>query len=86
MKYKVIHAMDVPWENLSKHFAAGNRFIKEALSSGGTVFIHCYAGISRSAAMLIAYLMAEHHMNMFQAMSLVKSRRSVIFPNPGFQR
>ena len=28
--YKVIHVMDVPWENLSKHFAAGNRFIKEA--------------------------------------------------------
>ena len=78
--------MDVPWENLSKYFSIGNRFIKEALANGGCVFVHCYAGVSRSAAMVIAFLMYEHSMTMFQAMSLVKQRRSVIFPNPGFQR
>jgi protein-tyrosine phosphatase len=45
-----------------------------------------YAGVSRSAAIVIAYLMEEHDLNMFQSLSLLKSKRSVIFPNPGFQR
>jgi hypothetical protein len=32
--------MDVPWENLGKHFQSANRFIREAIRSGGTVFVH----------------------------------------------
>ena len=36
--------------------------------------------------MVIAYLMQEKGMSIFEAMSLVKSKRSCIFPNPGFQR
>jgi protein-tyrosine phosphatase len=76
--------MDVPWENLVKHFADSNRFIKSALSSGGVVFVHCYGGVSRSATLVIAYLMQQYSMSMFDAMSFVKSKRSVIYPNPGF--
>ena len=76
--------IDVPWENLSKHFYSANRFIKEAVQNGGRVFVHCYAGISRSATIVIAYLMQSHDMNMFQAMSLAKANRPVVFPNPGF--
>lgn len=72
LKYKVINVMDVPWENLSKYFIACNKFIKGALEQGGTVFVHCYAGVSRSATIVIAYLMSEHHMNFFYALSLVK--------------
>lgn len=64
--------MDVPWENLAKHFLACNKFIKQALEQGGSVFVHCYAGVSRSATILVAYLMAEHQMSMFYALSLVK--------------
>jgi dual specificity phosphatase 12 len=60
--------MDVPWENLGKHFGNANRFMKEAIRSGGTVFVHCYAGVSRSAACVIAFLMQEHGMSMFQAL------------------
>ena len=49
-------------------------------------FLFSYAGVSRSAAIAIAYLMEEHDLNMFQSLSMLKSKRSVIFPNPGFQR
>ena len=45
-----------------------------------------YAGQSRSATCVIAYLMQEYGYNMFQALSYVKSKRSVVYPNPGFQR
>jgi len=76
MKYKVVNAMDVPWENLSKHFDSCSKFIKQAVIAGGKVLIHCYAGVSRSAAICVAYLMKEHNMNMFYALSLVKSKRN----------
>ena len=35
---------------------------------------------------MIAYLMQEYGYNMFQALSYVKTKRSVVYPNPGFQR
>jgi protein-tyrosine phosphatase len=60
MKYKVVSVMDVPWENLSKHFGSCHKFIKSAIDNGGNVFVHCYAGVSRSATIVIAYLMQEH--------------------------
>lgn len=82
--YKSIQAMDVPWENLSKHFYSSNRFIKECLEAGGAVFVHCYAGISRSATIVCAYLMQERGMDLFHALSLIKSKRPVAVPNQGF--
>ena len=40
----------------------------------------------QSATCVIAYLMQEKNWTLFQAMGHVKGRRSVIYPNPGFQR
>jgi len=57
--------MDVPWENLGRHFNSCNKFIKNTISGGGNVFVHCYAGVSRSAAIVCAYLMQEFSYNMF---------------------
>jgi len=68
----VINVLDVPWENIIKHFPIANKFINEALTSGTGVLVHCYAGVSRSAAFVIAYLMSNQKMGMVQAMSLVK--------------
>ena len=59
--------MDVPWEDLGKHFNSSIRFMKEALAAGGKVFVHCYAGISRSAAIVFAYLMQEQNMSWWDA-------------------
>ena len=39
-KYKVLQVMDVPWENLGRHFMDAALFIKNALDSGGIVFVH----------------------------------------------
>lgn len=32
--------MDVPWENLGRHFMDSVIFIKNAIKNGGTVFVH----------------------------------------------
>jgi hypothetical protein len=35
---------------------------------------------------VIAYLMQEHEMSLFDAMSLTRKKRPIIHPNPGFQK
>lgn len=41
--------------NLLIHLPAACRFIDSALRSGGVVLVHCFQGLSRSAAVVAAY-------------------------------
>jgi len=45
--------------NIIPHFKTVNEFVTQALDSGGKVLIHGNAGISRSAALIIAYIMEK---------------------------
>ena len=49
----------------------------------GKVLVHCVQGISRSATLVIAYLMLKHHMTVQNAVRLVRAQRE-IWPNQGF--
>lgn len=55
-------------------------------ASGGKVLVFCKAGISRSAAICIAYLMQQNSLTMDEAHDYVKSRRTFISPNLNFMR
>lgn len=46
--------------------------------------MHCFAGISRSATIIIAYLMRYHNMDLREAHAFVRKQRSFICPNHGF--
>jgi len=46
--------------------------------------VHCVAGVSRSATIVIAYLVARERMWLRDAFRFVQSRRRIIRPNPGF--
>ena len=72
-KYKVLQVNDVPWENLGRHFKEAAEFIKKAIKEeGGKVFVHCWAGISRSTSCICAYLMMEHSLNLNQALNVCR--------------
>ena len=83
MKYKVISIPDTSNQQLIRHFPAAISFIKEGMMKGG-VLVHCYAGVSRSASCVIAYLMQERDMKFQEAFAFASKRRPVIFPNMGF--
>eukprot|EP00041_Stephanoeca_diplocostata_P011416 m.188847 g.188847 ORF g.188847 m.188847 type:complete len:390 (-) comp18528_c0_seq43:2967-4136(-) len=71
-------------QNLPAHFKDAFDFINRARSDGGKAMVHCNAGISRSAAIAIAYVMAEESQPLKEAYSFVKSKRPVISPNLDF--
>lgn len=63
---------------------AANEFINDAKSSHGRVLVHCNAGVSRAASIVIAYLILVRGMRFDDAYALVKSKRECIQPNAGF--
>ena len=46
--------------------------------------MHCYVGVSRSATLIIAYLMQMYNYPLQAALTFLISRRPHINPNPGF--
>jgi len=50
----------------------------------GTILVHCMAGQSRSASMIIAYLVQKKKMALSDAIAMVRKVRPSIMPNPGF--
>ena len=51
------------------------------------VFVHCKEGISRSATIVIAFLMRskQFKFRFDEALKYVQTRRPIVDPNPGFR-
>jgi len=84
IEYIKINVYDSPKTDLRKYFHRVSDLIKLVQKQGGKTLIHCYAGISRSATLCIAYLMKHKHKTLDQAYRHVKNSRSNIKPNDGF--
>ncbi len=67
-------------ENILKFFENAFDFI----DSADVVFVHCLAGVSRSATIVVAYLMYKYKLSLKEATEYVKNKRKVINPNRGF--
>lgn len=50
------------------------------------IFVHCYMGISRSASVMILYLVKNRGMTVRKAIEFLRQCRPCIYPNFGFLR
>ncbi|ORZ10066.1 dual specificity phosphatase, partial [Lobosporangium transversale] len=80
-----IHYKNLSWthhqRDLQSEFPLAFAFIEEIKNMGGKVLIHCQLGVSRSASLVIAYVMKTLQMNLTDAYDFVKTRSSVVSPN-----
>lgn len=61
-------------------------FIDNALINGKKVLVHCQAGISRSGAVIVAYLMKKYNIDYDTALKRAKEKRECICPNSSFEK
>ncbi|XP_076654009.1 dual specificity protein phosphatase MPK-4 isoform X1 [Halictus rubicundus] len=80
---KYIQITDMPREDLLTHFGDSYEFINHALETNCRILVHCYFGVSRSATLVIAYLMKKYGKSFSDTFEVVKEKRQ-IGPNPGF--
>lgn len=83
-RYLRIPIDDSLWDNLLPWIPQALHFIDAAMSSGASVLVHCAAGISRSPALAVAYIMYSLEMDLDHAYRFVKERRPSISPNFNF--
>ncbi len=80
-----VPVLDLQDEDLLQHFDTACDFIEEALNNSGNVLVHCFHGVSRSASIVLAYLVRKQKLDLPSAMNLLKAKRPCACPNPGFQ-
>ncbi|XP_032112392.1 dual specificity protein phosphatase 13 isoform X4 [Sapajus apella] len=86
LEYYGIEADDNPFFDLSVYFLPVARYIRAALSlPQGRVLVHCAMGVSRSATLVLAYLMIYENMTLVEAIQTVQAHRNIC-PNSGFLR
>ena len=84
--YKICGLSDDDDQDVKQYFKEGIQFMQEATDEGGTVLVHCAAGISRSGSMMVAYVMQKEKMSLEESLKYVQARRKKVFPNKGFMK
>ncbi|XP_060092838.1 dual specificity protein phosphatase 12 isoform X2 [Heteronotia binoei] len=77
--------LDEPQSDLLSRLDACAAFISRARERGGCVLVRCYAGVSRSVAVVTAYLMKINHLPFEEAYAFVRSLRPEAEMNEGFE-
>src|SRR5262245_805035 len=91
LKHYHIRADDDPNEDLLKRFEEAVRYIDLGLQGGqeeegkkeGGVFVHCAMGKSRSATLVVAYLMWKFQLGWKEALEWLCEGRPICDPNLG---
>ena len=79
--HKKFELSDFESENIIKYFGDCLNFI----DGKEKVLVHCMAGASRSATIIIAYLMWKDKMKYDDALDFVQKKRFIVYPNEGFR-
>jgi len=79
-----LQIMDTEEEEINSYFQTVDAILRRARREGKKVLVHCAAGKSRSATLVIAHLMLEYEWSRKEAIEYVSRKRIIIEPNDGF--
>jgi len=84
--YLKISINDTNTDSLINFFKKSNKYIKNIQQKkiNQNILIHCYMGSSRSATMLIAYLIIYYNMNPEEAFLFLQEKRPIVNINSKF--
>ncbi|KAL3237580.1 tyrosine/serine/threonine protein phosphatase MSG5 RNJ42_01114 [Nakaseomyces bracarensis] len=85
-KDKNIAYYHIPWthsSNISKDLLYLTDIMHRAVKEGKKVLVHCQCGVSRSASLIVAYLMRYEHLVLNDAYNRLKETAKDISPNMG---
>lgn len=85
IKYEILQCRDSPFENIIQYFPAVKQLLDVVLGRGGRILVHGNAGMSRSAAFVVAYVMERFNLSSDMAHHYVLTRRHCISINEGFR-
>ena len=85
--YMNAYISDRETEYIDDYFLQAFEFINEALTSNhqNRVLVHCGFGVSRSASLVIMYLMKAWKKGYEEVLDYVKTCREIVQPNDGFE-
>ncbi len=83
-KYLKIAIPDALNVKITDYFDQTFQFIDDAIIAGNGILVHCFAGKSRSAAIVIGYIMKTRKMKFEEALRFVQNIRPCIDPNFAF--
>lgn len=84
--YLRVPLVDHPSAALHQHLDTVADAIEEVRLQGGRTLVHCVAGVSRSAALVLGYLVKHRATPLADAFALVRAARPCVRPNSGFFR
>lgn len=81
--YFTVPLFDDADADIIEAYALAASFIIEGRKKGATL-VHCFAGQSRSAALVLAHLISEERLSLEEAFQKILEARPSIRPNTGF--
>ncbi|XP_011042957.1 PREDICTED: dual specificity protein phosphatase PHS1-like isoform X2 [Populus euphratica] len=85
-QYKNFSISDHEDSNISSIFGEASDFIDHVESIGGRVVVHCFEGRSRSATLVLAYLMLRKKFTLLEAWNALRRAHRRAQPNDGFAK
>ncbi|KAH8492774.1 hypothetical protein H0E87_022132 [Populus deltoides] len=85
-QYKNFSISDHEDSNISSIFGEASDFIDHVESIGGRVLVHCFEGKSRSATLVLAYLMLRKKFTLLEAWNALRRAHRRAQPNDGFAK
>ncbi|GLT79433.1 hypothetical protein SLA2020_509220 [Shorea laevis] len=85
-EYKNYSICDSEDTNIGSIFEEASDFIDHVEQIGGKVLVHCFEGRSRSATLVLAYLMLRKNLTLLEAWTTLKRVHCRAQPNDGFAK